>query len=800
MNRINFATLICLSFFLTLTAAGQQNKQQIEELYKDANAYFYFEDYEEALALYLKIHNSYTDNFNLDYRIGFCYLNIPGRKHLAVPYLERASKNITKRYSDQSIKEMRAPVEALFYLGNAYFINNQLNKAQQAYDQFLESIRSEKLYDMDYMTHQVNSIKRSKTIRSYPVNFLRSNLGTPINDHLPNYNPVVSGDGQTLAFTTKQKFYQAIYVARKEGDKWGTPRNITLDLVVDGNCTTLSLSYSGDELYLFKDVDHVGNIYVSNYKNGKWSPMRKLNDNINTQHYETHACVSADGTKLFFSSNRAGGYGDLDIYVSERVPGGDWGPATNLGPNINSRFNENTPFVTTDGNTLYFSSEGHNTMGGYDIFFSQKQSDGTWSKPVNMGYPINSTDDDLFYFPIGDGSVGLMALFANDAIGETDIYQLEIFLPRYQKSIVTSSDYFEKKDYLPKRTLVIDTANVQGVALIDPVKSENIAYLDPEKRFTLFFEGKAYNLKDQSNIKEIIAAKMEAKPVREQEQLKTIDIIGDLTKDLNFDLQRDLSSMNRLAEHKSDSVAVIPQPMAVTLDTGEEKTKPVADYISEDDIERVAREAEWLTKILTVLADKNINPLILQSFDKTWQNPKTIHNLWAARLAHLADSLGIAREYLDMLAELLDAVNKEYMDMQYRQSRKISFASQIEEFFFKFQSLKRKASPALADILDYAVLTNPDITSFVSLWNYLKTQKEKEIAPYISELLQLFAETAFEGFFELSPKQKENVYKTIHRNHSHFGTNALFGTLVLVAAAVILFFLIKRNRREELNE
>lgn len=589
MNRINFATLICLSFFIIFTAAGQQNKQQIEELYKDANAYFYFEDYEEALALYLKVYNSYTDNFNLDYRIGFCYLNIPGRKHLAVPYLERASKNIAKRYSDQSIKEMRAPVEALFYLGNAYFINNQLNKAQQAYDQFLESIRREKLYDMDYMTHQVNSIKRSRTIRSYPVNFLRSNLGAPINDQLPNYNPVVSGDGKTLAFTTKQKFYQAIYVTRKEGDKWGTPRNITLDLVVDGNCTTLSLSYSGDELYLFKDVDHVGNIYVSNYKNGKWSPMRKLNANINTQHYETHACVSADGTKLFFSSNRAGGYGDLDIYVSERVPGGDWGPATNLGPNINSRFNENTPFVTTDGNTLYFSSEGHNTMGGYDIFFSQKQSDGTWSKPVNMGYPINSNDDDLFYFPIGDGSVGLMSLFADDAIGETDIYQLEIFLPRYQKSIVTASDYFEKKDNLPKHTLVIDTANVHGVALIDPVKSENIAYLDPEKRFTLFFEGKAYNLKDQSNIKEIIAAKMEAKPVHEQEQLKTVDIIKDLTRDLDFDLQRDLSSMNRVVDHKSDSVAVIPQPMAVTPDTGEEKTKPIADYISEDDIERVGQ-------------------------------------------------------------------------------------------------------------------------------------------------------------------------------------------------------------------
>ena len=225
---------------------------------------------------------------------------------------------------------------------------------------------------MDYMTHQVNSIKRSKTI-GYPVNFYGAIWALPLMTTCQTTTPWCRAMGKLWLLPPNRS---SIRPYGRE-DKWGTPRNMTLDLVVDGNCTTLSLSYSGDELYLFKDVDHVGNIYVSNYKNGKWSPMRKLNANINTQHYETHACVSADGTKLFFSSNRAGGYGDLDIYVSERVPGGDWGPATNLGPNINSRFNENTPFVTTDGNTLYFSSEGHNTMGGYDIFFSQKQSDGT---------------------------------------------------------------------------------------------------------------------------------------------------------------------------------------------------------------------------------------------------------------------------------------------------------------------------------------------------------------------------------------------------------------------------------------
>ncbi len=794
MLRIRYATLV-LGFFAAITVVGQQSRQQVEDLYKDANAYFYFEDYEEALALYLRVYDHYTDNFNLDYRIGFCYLNIPGRKHFAVPYLERASKNLSKRYSEQSIRETKAPVEALFYLGNAYFVSNQHEKAQQAYNDFLDRIRSERLYDIEFLNHQVNSIKRSKVIKSYPVNFLRSNLGPAINNHFPNYNPVVSGDGQTFAFTTKQRFYQAIYVARKEGDKWGTPQNITLDLVVDGNCTTLSLSHNGDELYLFKDVDHVGNIYVSNFKDGKWGPMRKLNDNINTFHYETHACVSSDGTKLFFTSNRAGGYGDLDIYVSERVPGGDWGPATNLGPNINTRFNENTPFVTTDGNTLYFSSEGHNTMGGYDIFFSQKQSDGTWSKPVNLGYPINSTDDDLFFHPLGDGSKGLMALFSDDAYGETDIYQMEIFLPKYQRSIVTSSDYFEKKDDLPLKTLIIDTLNLPGVALLDPSKLENLEYLDTEKRFTLFFEGKAYNLKDQSKLREMLTAKLETKPVQEQKIVTPFEVLKDKIQKPEEDF-KDFRSLDLLFPTGFDSIKPFEKALKITPDSSDKKSAFTSAELTEEQIEQMKINEEWLTKVLVALADKEIESIIPLSFKKTWHDPKTMHILWASRFAHLADSLGYPKEYIGLFAKLMDILNEQYSEGHYSQLRKISTTSQIEEFFFKFQLLKRKASPGLAEILDYAILTNPEITSFESLWNYLHTQKANDIEPYISELLKLFAESAIEGYYALSPHQKEKVYQTVIKKHYKSGVKVLFGIILLAAFFVMLLFYIKQKRKE----
>ena len=358
LRYLVFSLLIC-----TAGIVQGQFRQSAEESYKDANAYFYFEDYEEALALYLSVYNEFPENANLDYRIGLCYLNILGSKHKAIEHLERAAQNVSQRYSENSIREERAPADAIFYLGNAYFNDNQLDKAQKAYDTFRSQIKHERKYDMAYLIHQEEAIRKSKMIQNYPINFLRSNLGPGINNRFSNYNAVVSGDGKTLAYTTKERFYQAIMVARKEGRNWGKSLNITLDLVVEGNCSTLSLSYDGKELYLFKDDAHVGNIYVTSFMNGAWTPMRKLNENINTDFYETHASISTDGKKLFFTSNRTGGHGELDLYVSERTKGGDWGPAKNLGPNINTRFNENTPFIASNDQLLFFSSDGHQGVG-----------------------------------------------------------------------------------------------------------------------------------------------------------------------------------------------------------------------------------------------------------------------------------------------------------------------------------------------------------------------------------------------------------------------------------------------------
>jgi hypothetical protein len=186
-------------------------------------------------------------------------------------------------------------------------------------------------------------------------------------------------------------------------------------------------------------------IYVTRFDGEFWTKMEPLNTEINSARAETHASISPDGSTLYFASNRRGGYGEIDLYRSSRAPAGDWGPAENLGPAINTEFNENTPFLSVDERTLFFSSEGHYNMGGYDVFYSFLDETGQWGTPINIGYPINTTGDDLFFAPVGNGSVGYMAKIVQNGAGKEDIYRIEIF-PSAQTEIAAVEGILNLED------------------------------------------------------------------------------------------------------------------------------------------------------------------------------------------------------------------------------------------------------------------------------------------------------------------------------------------------------------------
>ncbi|QKG79352.1 OmpA family protein [Tenuifilum thalassicum] len=410
-----------------------QAQESFKELFNDAEYYFFLKDYKEALPLYNKLYSLDSANSNIIYKIGLCYLNIPGLKEKAIPYLEKASQNISKWYREGYYREKNAPLDVLFYLGQAYEVNFQFDKALEAYKKFKEKIEVRDIFSLDYVNQQIKACEIANDYISRPITLKTEHLNLFKNTRKSCTYPVVSGDRQTMVFTVKEKFYTAVYYTKCVDGKWETPKNVTLDLRVEGELYTTSLNYSGDYLIIFVNEITSGNLYYSTIKDGKWQPVKKLPSPINSRDWETFASLSPDGKQLYFTSNRKGGYGGIDIYVSNLMPNGKWSEPVNLGPQINTAYNEESPILCPNGKTLYFASQGHNSMGGFDIFYSSKIGDGAWSVPTNVGYPFNTPDDEYFFFPV-DSLTGYMPMVVENQSSIYEIYKVSIY-PSIAKKI-----------------------------------------------------------------------------------------------------------------------------------------------------------------------------------------------------------------------------------------------------------------------------------------------------------------------------------------------------------------------------
>ena len=465
---------IALNFFVSISSG--QTKKEMKIKFFEAEMYLLYEEYPEALPLYLELEEYSPENINYKYRVGICFLNSPGEKEKALPYLQQAVLNINPKYKEGRFGEQMAPYDAYFYLGDAYRVTNQLDKAIETYKVFLEGLDN-RLYDSTIVKNQIDACYNAKKLMSAPLYLRQVNLGDMINERFSEINPVVSGAENAILFTRELQLQDQIFFSRKVNGVWTPPIVIMDQLLVDEGNTT-SLSNDGTELFLYQSDQYIGNIYSSRYVDGRWQPAVKLNDNINTKYWESHAVISPNGQRLYFTSNRKGSYGGLDIYYSDRDSTGNWGPAINMGPTINTPFNEETPFLDDSGRILYFSSRGHFNMGGHDIFYSSILENGEWSVPVNMGYPVNSTDDDTFFSPVGEGYVAYMSKFDSDGFGRRDLFRLEIFSddhPRrfFVRGMVTLRDLIRQfNDSV--RISALDRSNLDTLLVIysDPFTGE----------------------------------------------------------------------------------------------------------------------------------------------------------------------------------------------------------------------------------------------------------------------------------------------------------------------------------------
>lgn len=407
-----FLCLVWLIFPLFSIAQLRENQKTIV---KNGNYSFLFEEYESAIESYSKALISDPENANLNYKIGLCYLNMPdiASNIKSIPYLEKATKQISKFYLESYPNFRKAPFDTWYLLGNAYRLQTRFDDAYRCYQNYLSIAPKKNKELIAYVKREQQKCMNAKEIIRFPKELHKLTLGKNLSGSKDIQScPVMSADGSILVYCIGEKNlfppdfnlsrenenYQMddVYYSQKVNGQWSKPENIMNNLKSKGLTVPVCLSSDGKTLFLVRDDNDNGNIYVSERKDSRWTAMKKLNKKINSRFWETHAFISSDGKELYFTSDRRGGFGGFDIYKSTKTKENDWGKPVNLGSKINTPFDEETPFLEDNNKTLYFSSQGHFGMGGFDVFCSVL-SDSGWTEPLNVGYPINTIGNDLVY-------------------------------------------------------------------------------------------------------------------------------------------------------------------------------------------------------------------------------------------------------------------------------------------------------------------------------------------------------------------------------------------------------------------
>jgi len=440
-SNYQLAFLITILFLSTVQPGHGQDREtsrfsnRIEVL---AREYYRIGDYQKALEGFLILDSLNPDNSDYNYHLGICYLN-SSQKSKAYPHLEFA-------YHQED-----APDNILYELARAYHYGMEFEKAIIHYESYQKQIR-----------HEINNVKPDgneiadialyiqqcrngiRLARDPLLNTSVYNMGLEINSEFADFAPLIDKNESLLIFTSKRKasvntksdpltgqYYENVFYSTKADGNWTKVQDIGPPINKEKvHNSAVGLSPKGDLLFLYQGDDNslsariAGDLLISRREGDKWGTPDEI-QTINSRNWESSATLSEDESILVFSSDREGGYGGTDLYISRKQVNGEWSPPENLGAYINTPYNDDGPFLHPDGNRLYFSSQGHNSMGGYDVFYSEFLEDrDRWTRPVNLGFPINTPDNDIFFVWSADGERAYFSSQRSDTYGDTDIYIL----------------------------------------------------------------------------------------------------------------------------------------------------------------------------------------------------------------------------------------------------------------------------------------------------------------------------------------------------------------------------------------
>lgn len=487
--------------YLSLNSFSQSSKRYD---IADADEHYSHHNYLMALPIYKELLKSDKKNASIQYKIAECYLNTHLNKTEAIKYLEFCTK------------EPRVESNVWFRLGYAYRYANKIEDAIKAFEKFAE-LEPKKKKKSD---REIEICGNAKKLMLNPINISFTNLGKEINSEFADYYPWITQDENFLAFTTRRKgqtagrvevdgYYASdVYTSTVLNGAWQKATNIGTKINSSLDEQVVGLKADGSELIIYIDhIDKYGDIYSSVKKNDAWIKYKPLPEHINKK-IEHSASISADGNTLFFvrAESRTE---QTDIYICRKLPNGNWSEPLKLGEEINSEYHEDFPYLSPDGVTLYFSSEGHNTMGGFDLFKSiWNPEENTWTKAENLGYPLNTTDDDRSISLTNDNRAGYISASRPGGQGDLDIYRVRFNdvdqkLTLYLGNITLGDSLQQPKDYIAN-IQAVNIANNEEFTFVPNPKNGKFVMALPAGNFEITVTADGFaELKDKLSVSDL---------------------------------------------------------------------------------------------------------------------------------------------------------------------------------------------------------------------------------------------------------------------------------------------------------
>ena len=421
-RSIFFLSLLILSASTVFSQAKPKGKWEPE----DAAEHYKSQNYVMALPMYKELVKREPDDLDYNYRLAYCYMHTTIEKTAALPYLEKVVKN------------PKCNLDSWFWLGKAYHLSNKFPEAVKAYSKYKELIKNKE--EGDKADHYIEQCGNAQELMKHPINISFTNLGADVNSEFPDYYPWITSDEQTLFYTSRRKgghttaveadgYYSSdAFMCSVLDGKWDKPKNVGNMVNTNLDEQIVGINPDGSELVIYIDhITEVEDLYTTHKKLNGYSKIEKLSENVNNaKEYSGSIFNTDDGPVLYFVRQDKSSIGATDIYTAHMLPTGQWGLPVSIGDKINTKYREDFPWLAADGKTLYFSSEGHSSMGGFDLFKSMWDDDKKeWSEPINLGYPLNTSDDERQISILPDNRAGYTSALRPGGFGDLDIYRIK---------------------------------------------------------------------------------------------------------------------------------------------------------------------------------------------------------------------------------------------------------------------------------------------------------------------------------------------------------------------------------------